>query len=73
MSTDEENARFHIVLINDEGQYSLWPQTKEIPQGWTATGKEGQRDECLEYIEQSWVDMRPLSLINAMKDIAAVE
>ncbi|MGO7169633.1 MbtH family protein [Rhizobium leguminosarum] len=68
----DELPRLHMVLINDEGQYSLWPITKEIPAGWRAAGKEGQQDECLEYIEQSWVDMRPLSLVKIMEVASAV-
>ena len=27
-----------LVLVNAEGQYSLWPDFKEIPAGWTAVG-----------------------------------
>ena len=31
---EDENGVYH-VLINDEGQYSLWPSFKDVPQGWT--------------------------------------
>ena len=32
---EDENGTY-IVLINDEGQYSLWPDFIEIPAGWTS-------------------------------------
>lgn len=28
---------------------------------------EASRDDCLEYIEKSWTDLRPRSLVEAMK------
>jgi MbtH protein len=59
---NRENARIHVVLRNDEEQYSLWLKCNEIPQGWQAVGKEGQKAECLEYIKDVWKDMTPLSL-----------
>ncbi|HLG56459.1 MAG TPA: MbtH family protein [Vicinamibacterales bacterium] len=62
---DDENGEF-LVLINDEGQYSLWPAWRDVPMGWTAVGPTGKRAECLEYVEQNWTDMRPKSLIEAM-------
>jgi uncharacterized protein YbdZ (MbtH family) len=27
-----------IALINEEGQYSIWPAKKEIPAGWKNVG-----------------------------------
>jgi MbtH protein len=51
-----------LVLINDEEQYSLWPKGKAIPAGWRGTGKEGSRAECIAYVDEVWVDMRPRSL-----------
>lgn len=51
------------VVVNDEGQYSIWPSGKDIPLGWHAIGKTGTKDECLAHIEEVWTDMRPRSLI----------
>jgi MbtH protein len=57
-----------VVLVNDEGQHSLWPVFADAPDGWhVAFGKSG-RGECLGFIEESWRDMRPKSLIQAMGD-----
>ncbi|MET0475793.1 MAG: MbtH family protein [Mycobacterium sp.] len=61
---DDESAKFY-VLVNSEEQHSLWPTFKTVPGGWTvAFGDDGQasRQECLDYVERSWTDMRPKSL-----------
>jgi len=63
---DDENARF-LVLINDEGQYSLRPVFMDVPDGWTKVYGEESRKDCLEFIEANWTDMRPRSLIRAME------
>lgn len=62
---DNENGTF-LVLVNDEGQYSLWPAFAEKPEGWTIAHEEGSRRECLEFIEETWTDMRPKSLVEEM-------
>lgn len=55
------------VVINDEEQYSIWPQDREIPAGWREAGCRGTKDECLDYIEKVWTDMRPASLRRALE------
>lgn len=66
---DREDIVFQVVL-NHEEQYSIWPDYKEIPKGWNKAGKSGLKKECLEYIDEVWTDMRPLSL---RKHMAAQE
>lgn len=68
MSDAEQEAdnRPYRVVVNGEEQYSIWPLEREIPLGWREGGKSGTRQECLDYIEQVWTDMRPLSLRKAM-------
>ncbi len=61
----------HVVVINDEEQYSIWAADREIPAGWHATGVSGTRDECLAHIGEVWTDMRPKSLRLAMAASAA--
>jgi MbtH protein len=63
---EDEDAVYH-VLINDEGQYSLWPSFKTVPPGWTIVHQSDSRAACLAYINQHWTDMRPRSLIERMK------
>lgn len=55
------------VLVNAEEQYSLWPSYLAVPAGWTETGVQGPKEECLTYVREVWVDMRPLSLRKQME------
>jgi MbtH protein len=66
---EDENGEY-LVLINEEGQHSLWPAFIDIPIGWRATGPKGERKACLAWIEQNWTDMRPLSLVRQMEEDA---
>lgn len=66
MSWDHEETVFRVV-VNQEGQYSIWPSFQEVPAGWQAVGPRGPKTECLAYIDAVWTDMRPLSLRNAME------
>lgn len=52
-----------LVLVNDEGQHSLWPTAVITPPGWTAAYGADSRQACLDYIERTWTDMRPRSLL----------
>ncbi|GAA3994542.1 MbtH family protein [Streptomyces marokkonensis] len=62
---DDVDGRFR-VLVNDEGQHSLWPSFAEVPGGWTTVFEENTRDACLEYVESNWTDLRPRSLAESM-------
>ncbi|WP_425875474.1 MbtH family protein [Streptomyces sp. DT193] len=64
MSTDRLER--HVVVINEEEQYSIWPEGKTVPAGWRAVLEPAPKEQCLEYIEAHWTDMRPLSLRRAM-------
>ncbi|CDG82038.1 MbtH family protein [Janthinobacterium agaricidamnosum] len=50
------------VVVNHEEQYSIWPQHKLVPHGWSGVGTSGDKATCLEWIRKVWVDMRPLSV-----------
>jgi MbtH protein len=56
------------VVVNHEGQYSIWPVDRENAPGWKDVGKSGTKEECLAYIEEVWTDMRPLSLRKKMEE-----
>ena len=64
---DDETARF-VVLRNSELQYSLWPVFADVPPGWEVSFEEASHAECTEYIEKTWTDMRPKSLIDHMEN-----
>jgi MbtH protein len=50
------------VVVNAEGQYSIWPLHRENAPGWRDSGYSGAKQECLDHIERVWTDIRPLSL-----------
>ena len=63
---EQQDDTVYRVVVNHEEQYSIWPAHREIPAGWRDVNKTGTKDECLDYIEQVWTDMRPLSLRQRM-------
>lgn len=65
----------YLVLVNNEGQHSLWPSFVAVPAGWTVVfgADEPQpRDACLGYVETNWTDLRPRSLRERMADAERV-
>ncbi|OSI26920.1 MbtH family protein [Bradyrhizobium canariense] len=58
----QENTKIYKVVINQEGQYSIWMVGLDNPLGWDDADKSGSKSECLAHIEKVWTDMRPLSL-----------
>jgi MbtH protein len=69
MSTNpfEDPEGRYLVLVNDEGQYSLWPSFVDVPAGWTVALAETDRQSAIDYVNGAWTDMRPKSLIAAME------
>jgi len=62
-----EDTLEYFVVVNHEEQYSIWPSNKDMPNGWNAVGEKKSRQACLDYIEEHWTDMRPLSLRRALE------
>lgn len=63
MWNDQElDETTYQVVVNQEGQYSIWPAHRQLPLGWQEAGKVGTKEDCLAYIETVWTDMTPLSL-----------
>ncbi|MDZ8261492.1 MbtH family protein [Nostoc sp. ChiQUE01b] len=67
---DKEDTTIYKVVINHEEQYSIWPLDRENPLGWKDAGKNGLKQECLDYIKEVWNDMRLLSLRKKMQETA---
>jgi MbtH protein len=64
----ENEDGIYSVLVNAEGQHSLWPMEIAVPKGWEVVYSEQSRVACLEYIEENWTDMRPWSLQESMRN-----
>ena len=59
---DDEGGAGYVVLLNDEEQYSLWPQATDVPAGWRIVHPADSRKACPDFITKAWTDMRPKSL-----------
>jgi MbtH protein len=68
MSDEREDTREYKVVVNHEEQYSIWFADREPPNGWHTVGRQGSKQECLDYIKEVWTDMRPLSLRKKMEE-----
>jgi MbtH protein len=65
--SNENDDRVYCVLVNHEEQYSIWLAGRAVPAGWREVGMTGSKADCLAYIKEVWVDMRPLSLRQAVQ------
>lgn len=66
-SEEDENKEF-VVVIDKEEMYSIWPADRELPLGWKEEGFKGTKRKCINYIEEVWTDLRPLSLRKMMEE-----
>ncbi|GIH59820.1 MULTISPECIES: MbtH family protein [Microbispora] len=62
---EDPDGTYH-VLVNEEGQHSLWPAFAEVPAGWSVAKAATDRQSALDYVTANWTDMRPASLITSM-------
>lgn len=58
---DDEDAAFSVV-VNDEGQHSIWPTFAEVPAGWRVVFGPAGRAEVIAYVDGNWTDLRPSGL-----------
>jgi MbtH protein len=49
---DREDETTFVVVKNHEGQYSIWPEGRELALGWEEAGFSGSKAECLAWIRQ---------------------
>lgn len=59
---DAADGTFHVV-VNDEGQHSLWPDFAPVPEGWQVALADVGREDALAYVEANWSDIRPAVLL----------
>jgi MbtH protein len=58
---DDPDGTFS-VLVNDEGQHSLWPGFADVPAGWDVVHGPTGRAACVDYVNARWTDIRPRSV-----------
>lgn len=61
-NNDQDDTTIYNVVVNHEAQYSIWPSSLEPPLGWKLVGHQGSKPVCLAFINDVWIDMRPLSV-----------
>lgn len=62
----DSTGELYEVVVNGEGQYSIWRSDRVAPDGWEADGCTGAMDACLAHIAAHWVDMRPARVRSAI-------
>jgi MbtH protein len=67
MNPFDDTGGPYLVLVNAEDQHSLWPASIEIPAGWTQVFGEESHEASVRYVDEHWTDMRPRSLVEAMR------
>jgi MbtH protein len=55
----ENEEASYLVLVNQLGQHSLWPEAIDVPAGWQVVFGGGRRQECLDHITANWTDITP--------------
>jgi uncharacterized protein YbdZ (MbtH family) len=61
---DDDSLTF-LVLVNSQGQHSLWPTFAPKPAGWRQLFGPSDRGACLKFVDEHWTDMRPKSVQDA--------
>lgn len=64
---DNDDLSF-TVLVNDLGQYSLWPEFAPSPSGWRPCFGPDTRQACLDYVERHWLSINPF-VAGACRDV----
>lgn len=60
VSTDpEDDGVVWAAVVNDLGQYSVWPVDRAVPAGWSMVGEPGTRQQCLNLVGRLWIDIVP--------------
>jgi uncharacterized protein YbdZ (MbtH family) len=56
MIISSNDDREYHVLVNEHGDYCLWPVPECMPHGWTDTGSHGRIDDCLAFVPLTWME-----------------
>lgn len=55
---DNPQGQF-VILQNDQGQNSLWPQQCELPAGWRVVCEAQPQDVCQQWLAEHWQTLEP--------------
>ena len=58
-----DTTRFKVV-INHEEQYTVIPIDETPSRYWREVGKTGTKEQCLNFIEEVWTDMKSTDLLS---------
>ena len=67
---DQAGEKYRI-LVNGDGQYSLWPIFRDVPASWSIIGPTGERESCLEWIGANWMERSLTSDHGRSKNLAS--
>lgn len=59
---DDEDGIFS-VLVNEDNQHCLWPQSFPVPEGWRVVLSSASRADALAHVEANWRDLRPAGIV----------
>lgn len=60
---DDDSHPF-LVLVNQRGDYSLWPAFAAQPSGWMRVLGPGSRKECLDWVDSHWTALQPAAALH---------
>ncbi|APY84880.1 MbtH family protein [Streptomyces alfalfae] len=55
----EDDSAPYLVLVNDQGRHSLWPDGIRVPDGWRVVCTRRDRAACLEYVDRHFTVVAP--------------
>ncbi|MDM5207897.1 MbtH family protein [Cytobacillus kochii] len=55
----DQKDSMYLVLMNNIGQYSVWPSYIDVPTGWQVVWGETTLSSCHQYIEEHWESLLP--------------
>src|ERR1022692_2906586 len=59
---DSRPGTAYLIVVNAEGQHSIWPSTLAVPAGWRPKGPPMRKEACLAAITTEWPDIAPASV-----------
>src|ERR1035438_297044 len=62
---DPRPGRAYFIVVNAEGQHSIWPAALAVPAGWRQKGPPMRKEACLAAITAEWPDIVPVSVRTA--------